>query len=99
MRKVSRMPRTWSLDDIKLAGLGDRWVAGETIQALAREEGLSPSTLYTRLLKAGFSLPDEQSFRRAGGSLGRQEASTFARIPDADPLLAKLREIHPGVSA
>lgn len=99
MNKVSRMPRAWSLDDIKLAGLGDRWIAGETIQALAREAGLSPSTLYTRLLKAGFSLPDEQSFRRAGGVVGRGEAGAFVRVPEDDQLLARLRKVHPGVGA
>lgn len=99
MRKVSRIPRAWSLDDIKLAGLGDRWVAGETIQALAREAGLSPSTLYTRLLKAGFSLPEEQSFRRHGGTGGHNEAGGCASIPSADPLLAALERAHPGGSA
>lgn len=99
MRKVSRTPRAWSLDDIELAGLGDRWVRGETIQALAREAALSPSTLYARLLRAGFSLPEEQAFRRAGGVVDRHEAGTLIRAPEDDPLLAKLRKIHPGVRA
>ncbi len=92
-KKVTRECRVWSMADIQLTDLGNRWVAGETIQALAREAGVKVSTLYYRLLKAGFSLAPEEASRRVGGKSGWVEGYGGRLLSDADYERFRTREM------
>lgn len=75
-----------------LDALGRRYRAGGSIRSLARQSGIGYDALRRQIIHRGYHKVG------TGQALGRDRGG-FVRIPANDPLLARLRRVHPGVSA
>lgn len=86
----------WRTSAPQIAALGRRYLDGESLTGLSRDSGIPKATLLARMSAAGFTLSKND---RAARQRRGKAPEMMAPVSSDDQLLARLRKVHPGVSA